>query len=172
MASVNIKARPCQIDVALVRRACGVVRHDAGLVFKRRDGIDVIDGGNGIIPRQSSVSGCADENAALSAPWSLHSDTVEREVGVIGDAVARKRHRIIALHQILWVLWRNRLPGHPAIHRHVSITCGARQRRTARLKRRADEVIWILRVDGDCNLSGLERVGFRNSDDTLSLRVR
>src|SRR5213592_1043504 len=97
VASINVEARPGQIDVAFVPRAGGIVSHDAGFVFERRDTVDVVDGRNGIAPGQTTIYGCFDEDPIFSAWWSWCADANKRQVRMINRAVAAEGDHVVAL---------------------------------------------------------------------------
>src|SRR6266480_5060827 len=109
-AAVNVKPGPGQIHVACIARTRGIVNNYAGLVFKRRDAVDVVNGGNRIAPGQSRVTRCLNKNAGLGTSRSGNSNPGERKMSMISRAIAAKVNRIVALRQTLWICDWNCLP--------------------------------------------------------------
>src|SRR6266850_4597904 len=97
VTAVNVEACPRQINVAFVRRAGGIVHHDAGLVFKGCDGVDVIDRRDRAKPADTAVTGSVDDDATLGALGIYYADAFERQMRMISSAVTAEGERIIAL---------------------------------------------------------------------------
>src|SRR5439155_23654897 len=93
-------------------------------------------------------------------------------MNVISRAIAAEIDGVVALRQTFRILNGTSLPTLAAIHRNVKITCVTRPRRASGLERCSDDVVRILRIDGNGNFGGVDRVGVTNSDDLLRERRR
>src|SRR6266850_4890094 len=148
-ATVNVEPGPGQIHVAFVGRTRGIVNNYAGLVFKRRDAIDVIDCGHTVAPGQSAVLRGLGKDATLGTKRPGSPNPRERKMSMISRAVAAKISRNVALRQILWISNWNCLPRFAAVHRDIVVTAGARSRRAAGLERRGNDVVRVFRIDSN-----------------------
>ena len=167
-AAVNIETRPGQVQVVFVRRTENIVRHDVGLVFKRRDGIDVVNHGYGRRPAAAAVSRFTHPNATERARGAFDADAVERHVRVVRDAFAAEGNGIVALSQVARILRADSRPGLAAIRGYIATiahTCP----RSSILKRDANEVVWILGIDGERNFARITGVFAADSDHTMRL---
>ena len=88
-------------------------------------------------------------------------------MNVISRAVVAEIDGIIALRQTFGIFNRDSLPGLAAIHRDIVIATRTRTRRKSGLKRDSDNVVGILRIDGDGNFSRIDGVGIGDFDHTL-----
>src|SRR6266850_2934116 len=167
-ATVNVEPGPGQIHVAFVGRTRGIVNNYAGLVFKRRDAIDVIDRGHRIAPAQSAVLRCLGKDATFGTKRPGSPNPRERKMSMISRAVAAKINRIVALRQILWISDWNCLPRFAAVHRDIVITAGARSRRAAGLERSGNDVVRIFRIDSNRYFGRFDCVDITNPHHSLS----
>src|SRR3954471_1049429 len=87
---------------------------------------------------------------------------------VIGDAVAAKVNHVVALRQVLRISYRNRLPGFAAVHRAVVVTSVSSSRWAAICKRRRDDVLGILWIDGNRHFRRANGVRITNAKNLLT----
>ena len=88
---------------------------------------------------------------------------------MICNTIITEREHVIALDQICRVGRIDSLPRLAAVKRDVVVTAGAWFWRTARLERRRDHVVGVIRVDRDGDFSRIYRVGISDANDLLGV---
>ena len=93
-------------------------------------------------------------------------------MNVISSSIAAEIDSIVALSQSFGVFNGNGLPGFAAVHRDIVVARRPRSWRSANLEGCPDNVVGVLRIDGDSHFGRIDCVRAGDSKDFLRRRLR